>query len=271
MYLSARRRYISEFSETKNDFVSAASQWRLAVSLAVHDIAARYRGSILGPWWITLTMGALVLGIGINYATLFHMSVEELLPYVALGIVMWGFISGCISEGGDAFVSAGAMLRQSALPLPVFLMRCLVRNMINLAHHVVIIVLVLAYVRLFPGIGILWSALGLLVTCANLGWIMVLVAFMSSRFRDIPQIISAVLQITFFMTPVFWKVTPALAKSPVVVFNPFYYALESIRSPLLGVTPSPSKYALLVIMAVVGWVIAILVYNQTRRRVVHFL
>jgi lipopolysaccharide transport system permease protein len=186
-------------------------------------------------------------------------------------MVMWGFISGCISEGGDAFLQGGALIRQSSLPLPLFLMRCFLRNVINLAHHIVIVVLVLAYVRHYPGVGILWFALGFLVTSANLGWIMVLVAFLSSRFRDVPQIIAAILQITFFLTPVFWKVTPALANSPLIVLNPFYYALETMRLPLLGESVPINSYWMLFISAFVGWTIAILVYNQTRRRVVHYL
>ena len=271
MYLSARRSYISEFRETYRDFSSSGVQWQLAWSLAVHDIAARYRGSILGPWWITLSMGALVLGIGINYAALFHMSVEELLPYVAIGIVMWGFVSNCIAEGGDAFVAGGPIIRQSSLPLPIFLIRCYIRNVINLAHHIVIIIAVLVYVHIFPGFGMLLFFAGFVLTSINLGWIMILLAFFASRFRDVPQIVSAVLQITFFLTPVFWKVTPGLAASPVVVYNPFYYAVETMRRPLLGTPTSLTSYVVLLSVAICGWIVAILVYNQTRRKVVHYL
>jgi ABC-type polysaccharide/polyol phosphate export permease len=216
-------------------------------------------------------MGALVFGIGLNYAALFHVSVNELLPYVAGGIVTWGFISGSITDGGDAFVAGGPMLRQSALPLPLFIARCLIRNLVNLGHHVVIIALVLVYVGRFPGLGVLWSLFGLILTTINLGWIMMLVAFLSSRYRDVPQIIAAVLQITFFLTPVFWKTTPALANSAIVVLNPFYYFLEAVRRPLLD-TPMPlGGYLLLAVIAFAGWFVTILIYNLTRRRVVHYL
>ncbi len=216
-------------------------------------------------------MGALVFGIGFNYAALFHVSVQDLLPYVALGIVTWGFISGCVTEGADSFVMGGAMLRQTALPLPLFLLRCMIRNLINLAHHVVIVVLVLLYVGHFPGFGIAWALVGLTIACINLSWLMVLTSFLSSRFRDVPQIIAAALQITFFLTPVFWQVTPAMANSPLVVLNPFYYLVDVIRRPLLGAAPPLAEYGLLLALAALGWTIAILVYNQTRRRVVHYL
>ena len=216
-------------------------------------------------------MGALVLGIGINYATLFHLSVEELLPYVAMGIVAWGYISTCIIDGGDAFFAAGSMLRQSALPLPLFILRTVIRNLINLGHHLVIIVGVLLYFHHFPGWGLLWALIGLILTTLNLAWVMTLLAFISARFRDVPQITGAIIQITFFLTPVFWKVTPNLAASPFVKFNPFYFSIESMREPLLvGGLPAVS-FELMIGLALVGWVLTILIYNQTRRRVVHYL
>ena len=271
IFLSARRSYLSEFAETRDDFVRAASRWRLALSLAIHDIASRYRGSILGPWWITLSMGALVLGIGINYAALFHIPVNELLPYVALGIVFWSYISTCMMEGGDAFYAAGGMLRQSSLPLPLFIMRTMMRNLINLGHHVVIIVVVLCYFRHFPGFGIVWSLAGLVLASINLGWVMTLLAFVAARYRDIPQIIGATIQITFFLTPVFWKVTPAMESSPFVQFNPFYFIIESMREPLLTGRVPVGSFELMAMMAVMGWTVTILVYNQTRRRVVHYI
>jgi lipopolysaccharide transport system permease protein len=190
---------------------------------------------------------------------------------VAVGIVAWNFMSGCISEGADAFIIGGAILRQSALPLPLFIMRCYFRNLINLAHHSVIVVLVLLYVANFPGMGLLWSLLGIILVGMNLTWVMLLAAFLSTRFRDVPQIIAAVLQVAFFLSPVFWKVNEATANSPFVQFNPVYYAIEAIRGPLLSKSFPGDDYLMLFAAAVLGWIFSIGVYNQTRRRVVHYL
>ncbi len=213
----------------------------------------------------------LVLGIGINYAALLHQSVKDLLPFVAIGLVMWGFLSTSISEGGEAFVNGAAMIRQSALPLPMFILRCLLRNAINLAHQLIIIVAVMAWFRIYPGHRLLWAFAGLALMIVNLGWIGLVLAMISARFRDVPQIIAAILQLVFFLSPIFWTPPPQLAHSPLVAANPFYFSIESIRSPLLhGVLP-PETFTFLAPLAVIGWIVAILAYNQTRRRVVHYL
>ena len=213
----------------------------------------------------------LVLGLGINYAALFHQSVKDLLPYVAVGLVMWGFLSACISEGGDAFVMGAGMIKQSALPLPLFILRCLARNAINLAHQVVIVVAVLAWFRIFPGPGALLAFVGLALLFVNLGWAGLFLAMLATRFRDMPQIVSATLQLVFFLSPIFWTPPAALRNSPLVWANPFYFSIQSIREPLLHGAMPTETLTCLVPMAILGWIGTVLLYNQTRRRVVHYL
>jgi ABC-type polysaccharide/polyol phosphate export permease len=271
MRLSGRTNYLSELFETGRDFVGSWKRISLASNLAFQDILSRYRGSILGPWWITLMTASLVLGIGVNYSALLHQKINGFLPYVAIGMVTWGFVSGGINEGADAFVSGGAMIKQSSLPLPLFILRCLIRNGINLAHQVVIIVVVLAWFKVFPGIGILWALPGLVLLVINLGWIGLLLAMVCARFRDMPQIVTAVLQVVFFLSPIFWVPTPELMHNPFVAANPFYFAIESVREPLLKGEAPKAALNYLSTIAGFGWLITILIYNQTRRRVVHYL
>ena len=226
---------------------------------------------MLGPWWITLATLTLVLGIGINYAALFRQTIQDLLPFVALGLVIWGYISSTISEGGEAFVNGASMIRQSSIPLPVFILRCQIRNIITLAHQAVIVVGVMIWFKIFPGVGILWAIPGLLLVTANLGWIALMLAMASARFRDMPQIIGAALQLLFFLSPIIWRPTDKLLSNPLVSRNPFYFSVQTIREPLLhGVVPA-GAFEWLVPIAVIGWMSTMLIYNQTRRRVVHYL
>jgi ABC-type polysaccharide/polyol phosphate export permease len=271
MKLTAKKNFSSELRSTFGDFKEASERFSLSLNLAIQDIRTRYRGSVIGPWWITLTSGTLILGIGLSYTYLFHVPVEKLLPYVAIGIVTWSFISSCIAEGGESFVTSAAIMRQSSLPLPTFILRTLLRNLINLGHQLVIVVGVLAWFRIFPGLGILWSVLGLAAVLLNLCWVAMLVALVSARFRDVPQIVSSLLQFIFFMSPIFWIVPPALEHSFVVAENPFFFAVQAVRAPLLDGTAPLHELAYLALTGVIGWIVAILFYNQTRRRVVHYL
>ena len=99
--------------------LETAERWvlGLAWSLAWHDVVSRYRGSILGPLWITLSMGVMVLGIGVLWGGLFRVPVHEFIPFVAVGIVFFGVVTSTINEGCDTFVAAAGMLSQTALPV----------------------------------------------------------------------------------------------------------------------------------------------------------
>ncbi|ACG76892.1 ATP-transporter permease [Phenylobacterium zucineum HLK1] len=254
------------------DLKGSGQRLGLAWSLAWHDIVSRYRGSILGPFWITLSMGLMVLGIGFLYANLFKIPISEFLPFVALGIVFFGAMAGIINEGCETFVQAKGMLSQTSLPMFTFVWRTVLRNLISLAHHLVIVVAVLTYYDYWGVAKPLVALLGVLLMVLNVSWISMLAGIASARFRDIPQIVVSIMQFAIFMTPVFW--TPNRFSSEhmaVLHFNPFFHLLDAIRAPLLGDAVSPTTYVVLVAMAAGGWILTFALFARTRRRIVHYL
>jgi len=271
MLRTGRRGTLFEINMALQDLRNSVGRIGLAWSLAWHDVVSRYRGSILGPFWITLSMGFMVLGIGTVYAKLFEAPVEQFLPLVALGIVFFGVISGMINEGCDTFVAAAGMLSQTSLPMFTFIWRTVLRNLINLAHHLVIVVAVLVYYGYWRKMNPLGGVVGLGFLVINAAWISMLVAIASARFRDVPQIVISVMQFVFFMTPVFWQPTRLGRAHAILVYNPFYHMLEAVRAPLLGVQPDAHTYSLLALMAIVGWALTFFVFTRTRRRIVHYL
>lgn len=272
MLRTGRRGTLHEFSMALADLRASTHKIGLAWSLAWHDVVSRYRGSILGPFWITLSMALMVLGIGFIYSKLFHIALNEFMPWVAIGIVFWGMISLTIIEGCDTFVAAKGMLSQTSLPMFTFVWRTALRNLINLAHHSVIIVGVLIWYGYWRTANVPLALVGLVLTLLNVIWISFAAALASARFRDIPQIIGSVMQFAIFLTPVFWLPGHGiLAKHAVLVFNPFFHMLDVIRSPLMGRMPSGFSYAVLSTMAVVGWTATFSVFAVIRRRIVHYL
>jgi ABC-type polysaccharide/polyol phosphate export permease len=270
LILSGSQGYFSELKEGMRDFNRSFVAFRLVIALAYQDILAKYRGSILGPFWITATTAALTAGLGVLYSRIFSVELQTYVPFIATGLVIWGFVSATIVEGTNAFNDAAGILRQTSLPIPIFLLRVAVRNWIVLLHQVIIIVVVFLYFRVPLSPYSLMSLVGLALVSLNLTWIALLVAILSSRFRDVPQVIAAIMQFALFMTPVFWA-PDRVAGHPLVTLNPFYYMLDAIRAPLLGARLDHRTLTVIVSLAIVGWIVAFLVYASTRRRVVHYL
>ena len=163
------------------------------------------------------------------------------------------------------------MLRQTALPMFIFVWRALFRSLINLGHHMIIIVVVLIWHQETSLMGALMSVAGLLIVLLNVTWVAALAAITSARFRDVPQIVGAVMQFAMFMTPVFWKPDQVGRDHVLLEANPFYYMFEVVRAPLLGEPIHPTSWPLLAITALLGWTAAFAVFTATRRRIVHYL
>src|SRR5215472_7810820 len=72
------------------DIADGLRLWRLAWTLAWLDIRLRYRGSMLGPFWLTISTGVMVGALGVLYSTLFKMDIASYLPFLALSQVLWG-------------------------------------------------------------------------------------------------------------------------------------------------------------------------------------
>ena len=271
MLRTGRRGGMFQLQMALRDLRNSFGRIGLAWSLAWHDIGARYRGSILGPFWITLSMGLMVLGIGFVYANLFHVDINTFLPYVALGIVFFGVITGTINEGCDTFVQAAGMLSQTSLPMFTFVWRTVFRNVINLAHHLVIVIGVLAFYGYWRTANVPLALVGVLLMVLNASWASLLAGIASARFRDIPQIVISVMQFAIFFTPVFWPTDRFSSHRAVLDFNPFYHLLQAVRGPLLGQPVGAHTYVVLVSMALIGWTLTFAIFARTRRRIVHYL
>lgn len=239
--------------------------------MALHDIRMRYRGSILGPWWITLSMGFLIAGMSVLYASLMNLELKAYVPWLACGIVVWGLITSTLTEGCDAFIGGGPIIRQSATPIFTFVLRTLTRNLMVFGHNVVIVAVVAVIFGFWKDIRPFEVLLGLAAVLANLSWIVALIALASARFRDVPQIVASILQIALFLTPVFWHTEQLTGRPAILWLNPFYYLLEVIRAPLVGGATNTDAWAVVVLMALLGWLVMFPLFAAHRRRVVHYL
>jgi lipopolysaccharide transport system permease protein len=124
------------------DLREGLGRWRLAWRLALLDLRNRYRGSALGPIWMTLTVAVMVAGLGVLYSTLLRIDVARYLPHLAVSLVVWNWMAGSINDACQVFIAAEGIIRQLRMPCTVLVLRCVFRNMLSGAHSVPVIVVV---------------------------------------------------------------------------------------------------------------------------------
>lgn len=241
--------------------------------LGWHDIRGRYRRSVIGPFWLTISMGVMIATIGLVFGKIFNTPMQDFLPFLALGIISWTFISTTITDGCTCFIEAQGVIKQLPIPLLVHVLRVLWRNLIIFGHNLVIFPLLI----LVLGKGISPVALiaipGLLMVVVCLGWIALFFAIICARYRDFPLIISSVLQVAFYLTPIIWmpKLLPDRIGLDFLTLNPFYHFLELIRAPFLGNIPGLTSWLVVGVIAILGWCFTLMFFTRFRRRVAYWL
>jgi lipopolysaccharide transport system permease protein len=219
------------------DLRDGVAMSRLAFTLGWLDIKLRYRGSILGPFWLTLSTGIMVLSMGVLYSQLFHMELHDYMPYLALSLVLWNALSGIVTDACLTFTAAEGTIRSIRLPYTVYASRAVVRNVLVLAHNIIVIVAVFAWYDVWPGVAGWGSLVGMVLWLVDAMAACMLLGAMCARFRDIPPIVGSIVQIAFFLTPIIWRPELIGTGARWLVLNPFFPLLSLVRDPLLNQVP----------------------------------
>lgn len=219
------------------DLREAASMWHLAWTLSMLDIKLRYRGSLLGPFWLTISASIMIGTMGVVYSYLFRTDVKSYFTHLSLSIIAWNFISGMMTDGCNTFIQAESVIKSMKLPLSLYAARTVLRNLIILAHNVVVVIAVFLIFGVALDRFSLFAIPGFLLWLMDGFFVSLLFGILCTRFRDVPQIIASVIQIVFFVTPIMWE--PSLVKghaviSIIIALNPFEALLHIVRAPLLG-------------------------------------
>ena len=235
--------------------------WRVWFIQGNQDIQLRYKRSVLGPFWISASLGSLVIGLAFLYSEIFQQDVREYAIFLAGGLIAWTFISAAISEGATAVIDYSVEMRGVRMPLSVLAGRVIYRNMVILLHNLPVGIITLYFcgseltprsLLIIPGIVTLW-VFGVAASIA--------LAPISARYRDMPEIIRSLLQLMFFLTPIFWLPDQATGRRAIFVDgNPFNTLIDLIRAPLIG-KDYPEHFAIslsltlgiTVALAIVSW------------------
>jgi len=261
------------FNVGLQDISEAIKAYRIALIFGWQDIAQRYRRSRVGAFWLTFNMAVYIGALGFIFGVLFRSNIETYLPHLCAGVIVWGLISSCLQEGCSTFSNSSGIILHVRLPLFVHVMRVLWKNVVIFFHNILIFPFVGLFLGLKVNLNLLFVVPGFILVCLNIGWIMLALATVCCRFRDITQVITNILQILFYLTPIIWMVQtlPENTSLWMIELNPLYHLLELIRAPLLGKSPELLSWLVSCGLAAIGWTFAIVFFGKYRRRIPYWL
>ena len=228
--------------------------------MGLQDVRRGYRRSVLGPFWLTISLAVTVAALSLLYGQLLGVPLARYAPHVALGFIVWQFIAGVVAASCSVFVRPGVDHERPPAAVAVRAHRHVGQPAGDGAQR--------AGVRRGGDSQIVP---GLALVLLNAVWVGLLLGTLCARFRDVQPIVASVMRIAFFLTPVMWMPEMLGSRAHLALYNPFAYFVELIRAPLLGQAVPALTWMLVLGVTATGWAAAWAVFARYRGRVPYWL
>ena len=192
------------------------------------------------------------------------------ISYLSVGIVSWNFMSATLTDAPRLFAISASLIKQSPVPLLSFVVRSMWKNLVIFGHNLAILPIVWLIAGAKYSLSAWLVVPGIAVVIVNLIWVSVVLGTLGALFQDIQQLISPVMTVLFYLTPVMWF--PELLNDSelahyVLGLNPFYHLLQLIRLPLLGQFPTFENWFSAISLAIIGAAFAAFVYKANYKKI----
>jgi ABC-type polysaccharide/polyol phosphate export permease len=214
----------------------------LIQSLVARELKARYRGSVLGLVWsflnplLLLLIYTFVFSVVVPGASSRQM--EHFPLFLFCGILPWTWFSSSLLESANVLIAGGQLLRKVLFPAEVLPIVTVLAGLVHFALGLPILIAFIVYYRVPITPDIAW--LPLIVTdqlLLTLG-LALLVSSLTVHFRDLRDLLSNLLTLAFFATPIVYSLSqvPDWAR-PWLLLNPFTHLVVAYQEVL--VVPGP--------------------------------
>lgn len=262
---------MSIFRAALADLDAGLRRKNVAVALAWEDIGDQHRRTALGPVWLLINY----LAFACTFIFVFQRGdtgAADYAAYVATGLLVWFFIMETLTHSVSLFVREENFIKGTTLPLSVYVLRLFMQSTIRAGYALVGCLSILA----LSGTGLswawAWSLFGALLLLLVTPAAIVIFAFLGAYVPDAQFVVSNLMRLGMFLTPVFWRYEGASGVRHVLYYyNPFTYFLEIVRAPILGGGFPAFAFLFCASVGALLWLIALLLLGRLRKHVVFVL
>ncbi|MGB1028084.1 MAG: ABC transporter permease, partial [Rhodospirillaceae bacterium] len=201
------------------------------------------------------------------------------LPYLSASLLVWNLITTVATEAVMIFISSHSHLTSHNRPRFLYVLLAMWRTIVIWLHVSPIYIVIGMIYGTLPGIGgtlDIFSGLALLLVgifllVINCTWLLTILAILAVRFRDVPMIVTNLINAAFWLTPVIYYPEQLGEHAYFLNFNPLTHLMEVVRSPLMGEPASMLNYLVCTIAAVVGSLAALVFFSKFRARITYWI
>jgi ABC-type polysaccharide/polyol phosphate export permease len=212
----------------------------VVVVLVDREFKSRYKNTVIGMVWSVISPLMFLAVFYLMFKLVFNLGIPRYASFVFTGILAWMWLQSALNEAVASITSSGSMVSQPGFPLAALPIVSVAVNLINF----LVALPLLAAILLIEG-AVLTSALFLLPLLVLIQFILILgLAYLSAAanvyFRDVRYILPVILQIGYYITPIFYDSSAIPQKYlTFLMWNPMTHVVSAYREVLMnGKTPN---------------------------------
>ena len=210
----------------------------LIQSLVARELKARYRGSVLGFLWSFINPLLLLSIYSFVFTTIMQNNDSRTKPFAVFmfcGLLPWTWFSASLSEATSSLIAGGNLIKKVLFPAEVLPIVSVLANMVHFLLGLLILAAFMIGFQHYPNVAALpWFPVVILVQLIfTLGLALGLSA-LTVHFRDIRDLLTNVLTLWFFATPIIYPYFRPGVSRFLWLFrlNPFYHLAVSYQEIL---------------------------------------
>lgn len=251
----------------------------LILNLIIKEFKIRYKNSVLGFLWIFLYPLMMILVFLFIFTKLFRYDLPYYPSYLLIGIVVWNYFSETTTKNLTLFIEYANIYTKTSINKIIFVFSSVLFGTIDFLLKFSILLGLLIFLRYYLN----WPSL----LNINLTFVliapMIIIEFLLIMgtslilsigyvyLRDLINIWGVVLQLGFFLTPIFYP-DSLIPYKPILTLNPLYHIITIFRDIIIhGKTPSIYPVSLSIIFSFSILIIGILIFNKLKGKVIENL
>jgi len=251
------------------DIIDSFKLWRYWFNVSSIDIKNKYSRTLFGPIWVTGTVAITIFAMGPLFGIIFNRPLDSYLLHLSTGMVFWIYISSCIGESCGAFIENITIIKNTDKPLYIYVFRIISRNTLVLFHNLIIPILIAAYFG-YLSMNIFFLLPALVITIILVASLSFPIAIICSRYRDFIPLTQNILQLFFFLTPIFWVAGTSTERFRLLHLNPFDYVISLLRSPFYS-EYDVYKISILFLFILFFTILSVVLYNRFCKKLSYWL
>jgi lipopolysaccharide transport system permease protein len=224
----------------------------VVLHLVRREIDATHRMTLLGWAWPVARQLAQLAALVFIFGSVIDQGIPHFPVFVFSGLIAWTWFSTGVGTATTVLLDDRHLVFQPRLPAAVLPIVSIVVPLVDVLLALPIL-LVMAALETGVEWTIVVTPLLVVLQLALMAGISWLVSSVSVFFRDVPNLVQVVLQILFYMTPVFYglRTVPDEYQS-ILELNPMTTLVEAYRAALLGAPwPSAGHFIYVAVLAIV--------------------